>query len=89
MSYWRQIEERCGHLDNKELITTGRWLKKIKNQLNKKDGNFLIIVRTDANIVEGLENTIKRIKAYEDAGADMIFQKQWKTKMNLKKLEKY
>jgi len=67
-------EKRCGHLDNKEIIPVKKMLKKIKNCINsRKDKNFLIIVRTDANAVEGLNKTIDRIKAYEDAGADVIF----------------
>jgi len=70
-----QIEQkRCGHLDNKELISSDKMVKKIKTATkSKKDTNFLIIARTDANSVEGLNKTIERIKAYEDAGADIIF----------------
>jgi len=70
-----QIEQkRCGHLDNKELISSDKMVKKIKTATkSKKDSNFLIIARTDANSVEGLNKTIERIKAYEDAGADIIF----------------
>ena len=70
-----QIEEkRCGHLDNKEIISTEEMVKKIKNCfIARKDKNFLIIARTDANIVEGLDKTLDRVKAYEDAGADIIF----------------
>jgi len=67
-------EKRCGHLDNKVIISTKRMIKKIKTCVSsRKDNNFLIIVRTDANTVEGLAKTIDRIKAYEDAGADIIF----------------
>ena len=67
-------EKRCGHLDNKEIITINEMLKKIKTCVDsRKDKNFTIIVRTDANSVEGLDKTIERIKAYEDAGADIIF----------------
>jgi len=67
-------KKRCGHLDNKEIISTNEMVKKIKLCVNaRKDKNFLIIARTDANTVEGLNKTINRIKAYEDAGADIIF----------------
>ena len=67
-------EKRCGHLDNKEIITSKEMVKKIKACVNSRiDKNFLIIARTDANTVEGLDKTISRIKAYEDAGADIIF----------------
>ena len=72
-------EKRCGHLENKELISTGEMVNKIKVSVNsRKDKNFLIIVRTDANLVEGLEKTIERIKAYEAAGADIIFPESMK-----------
>ena len=67
-------QKRCGHLDNKEIISTEKMVSKIKISVNaKKDKNFLLIARTDANSVEGISKTINRIKAYEDAGADIIF----------------
>jgi len=67
-------EKRCGHLDNKEIIPLDKMVNKIKTAVNaKKDKNFLIIARTDANSVEGIKKTIDRAKAYEDAGADIIF----------------
>ena len=72
-------EKRCGHLDNKELISKDEMVKKIKDSVNaRKDKNFLIIVRTDANTVEGIDKTLERIKSYEDAGADMIFPEAMK-----------
>ena len=83
-------EKRCGHLDNKELISKEEMIKKIKDSVNaRKDKNFLIIVRTDANSVEGLEKTIDRIKAYEDAGADMIFPEAMKDEKEFEKVRKY
>ena len=72
-------EKRCGHLDNKELISKDEMVNKIKVAVKaKKDKNFLIIARTDANSVEGIDKTIERVKAYEDAGADMIFPEAMK-----------
>ena len=70
-----QIEQkRCGHLDNKELISLNEMVKKINTAVkSRKDNNFLIIARTDARSVEGIEKTIERVKAYEEAGADVIF----------------
>ena len=82
-------EKRCGHLDNKELITKEEMIKKIKLSVNsRKDKNFLIIVRTDANTVEGIEKTLDRIKAYEDAGADMIFPEAMKDEKEFEKVRK-
>jgi len=82
-------QKRCGHLDNKELISREEMVKKIKDSVNaRKDKNFLIIVRTDANAVEGLEKTMDRIKAYEDAGADMIFPEAMKDETEFEKVRK-
>jgi len=85
-----QIEQkRCGHLDNKELITKEEMVIKIKDAVSaRKDKNFLIIARTDANTVEGLDKTIDRIKAYEDAGADMIFPEAMKDESEFEKVRK-
>ena len=59
-------EKRCGHLDNKELVSIDVMVKKINDSVKaRKDNNFLIIARTDANSVEGLNKTLERIKAYE------------------------
>ena len=82
-------EKRCGHLDNKELVSKEEMVQKIKDSVKaRKDKNFLIIARTDANSVEGLEKTIDRIKAYEDAGADMIFPEAMKDERELEKVRK-
>jgi methylisocitrate lyase len=62
---------------------------KIKEAVSaRKDKNFLIIARTDANAVEGLDKTIDRIKAYEEAGADMIFPEAMKDESEFEKVRK-
>ena len=82
-------EKRCGHLDNKELISKEQMVVKIKDSVDaRKDKNFLIIVRTDANTVEGIDKTIDRIKAYEEAGADMIFPEALKDEQEFEKVRK-
>ncbi len=82
-------EKRCGHLDNKELVSTDEMIKKIKQSVKaRKDDNFLIIARTDANSVEGLDKTLDRIKAYEEAGADMIFPEAMKDESEFEKVRK-
>jgi len=85
-----QIEQkRCGHLDNKEIISLDKMIKKIKiASKSKKDKNFLIIARTDANSVEGLNKTIERVKAYEDAGADIIFPEAMKDEKEFEQIRK-
>ena len=82
-------EKRCGHLENKELISRKDMVKKIKESVKaRKDKNFSIIIRTDANLVEGLEKTIERIKSYEDAGADIIFPESMKDEKEFENVRK-
>ena len=82
-------EKRCGHLDNKEIIPLTKMVNKIKTAVNaKKDKNFLIIARTDANSVEGIKKTIDRAKAYEDAGADIIFPEAMKDEKEFELIRK-
>ncbi|MEK9954921.1 MAG: methylisocitrate lyase [Pelagibacteraceae bacterium] len=82
-------EKRCGHLDNKELVSRDEMVKRIKDAVKaRKDKNFVIIARTDANAVEGLEKTLDRIKAYEDAGADMIFPEAMKDEKEFETVRK-
>ena len=82
-------EKRCGHLDNKELVSTEEMVKKIKECVkSRKDKNFLIIARTDANSVEGLDATLERIKAYENAGADMVFPEAMKDESEFERVRK-
>ena len=82
-------EKRCGHLDNKELISIEEMVKKIKEcVVSRKDKNFLVIARTDANSVEGLNKTLDRIKAYEDAGAYMILPEAMKDESEFEKVRK-
>lgn len=68
------MPKRCGHLDGKELIDTVKMIQRIRAAANARlDENFCLIARTDARAVEGIAKAIDRMKAYVDAGADMIF----------------
>lgn len=66
--------KRCGHLDNKSIVSTREMTMKLRAASDaKKDPNFLLMARTDARASEGLDAAIDRCKAYIDAGADAIF----------------
>jgi len=66
--------KRCGHLDNKTLVSREAMARKIHAAANARaDANFLLMARTDARDSEGLDAAIDRAKAYVDAGADAIF----------------
>lgn len=70
----QQFPKRCGHLDNKSLVSVGEMVRKVAAAAAAKtDDNLLVIARTDAKGVDGLEAAIDRARAYVDAGAEMIF----------------
>lgn len=66
--------KRCGHLDGKTLVSTEDMVHKLRSAVAaRRDPNFVIMARTDARGVDGLDAAIERAKAYIDAGADAIF----------------
>jgi methylisocitrate lyase len=66
--------KKCGHYEGKLLVTEEEMVKKIEAATESRaDSNFVIIARTDARAVEGLERAIQRGKRYLEAGADMLF----------------
>jgi len=66
--------KKCGHYEGKLLVTEEEMVKKIEAATEARaDSNFVIIARTDARAVEGLDRAIQRGKRYLEAGADMLF----------------
>ena len=66
--------KRCGHRPNKEIVSAAEMVDRMKAAADAKtDPNFVLMARTDAAAVEGLEGTIERACRYVEAGADMIF----------------
>ena len=66
--------KRCGHLDGKTVIPADHMIQKVRAAVDsKRDANFMIIARTDARGVEGLNAAIERANKYVEAGADAIF----------------
>ncbi|HXC39388.1 MAG TPA: isocitrate lyase/PEP mutase family protein [Burkholderiales bacterium] len=74
-----QIEDqvfpkKCGHFEGKEVIPKDEAVRKIKAAVDaREDSNFLIIARTDARAVEGMDKALERARAYQEAGADVLF----------------
>ena len=66
--------KRCGHRPGKELVAQAEMVDRVKAAVDARtDGEFVIMARTDALAVEGLDAAIERARAYVEAGADMIF----------------
>ena len=66
--------KRCGHYDDKALVPTAEMVQKLRAARDAaQDGDLVLIARTDAIAVEGLEAAIERAHAYAAAGADVLF----------------
>ena len=74
-----QIEDqagakRCGHRPGKAVVETAEMVDRVRSAVGaRRDDSFVVVARTDAFAVEGLEPAVARASAYADAGADVIF----------------
>jgi 2-methylisocitrate lyase-like PEP mutase family enzyme len=68
------LPKRCGHLEGKKIISTSEMVGKIKAAVDaRKDPDLVLIIRTDAIAVEGIEAALERGERFREAGADMLF----------------
>ena len=73
-------QKRCGHRPGKEVVTKEEMVDRVKVAVDSRtDAGFVVMARTDAAAVEGIDSAIERAVAYVDAGADMIFPEAMKT----------
>jgi len=67
-------QKRCGHRPNKSIVSTNEMVDRIKAAVDAKtDSEFVIMARTDALAIEGMQSAIEKAQAFAEAGADMIF----------------
>lgn len=70
----QEMPKRCGHLSGKSLVEPERMAAKIRAACAaRRDGDFIIVARTDARGATGFDDAVARAKLYIDAGADAIF----------------
>ncbi|GAA1941783.1 isocitrate lyase/PEP mutase family protein [Nocardioides hwasunensis] len=68
------MPKKCGHFAGKEVVTTGEMVGKIKAAVDsREDDDLVIIARTDALAIEGVDAACERANAYREAGADVLF----------------
>jgi methylisocitrate lyase len=80
----QEANKRCGHLPGKAVVTKDEMVARIKAAVDARtDDSFMIVARTDAAGIEGLDSVMDRTAAYVEAGADMIFPEA------LSKLDEY
>ena len=73
-------QKRCGHRPGKEVVTRDEMVDRLKSAVDARtDAGFVIMARTDAAAVEGIDSAIDRACAYVEAGADMIFPEAMQT----------
>jgi len=73
-------QKRCGHRPGKEVVPKEEMVDRVKAAVDARgDTGFVIMARTDAAAVEGIDSAIERACAYVEAGADMIFPEAMKT----------
>lgn len=75
----QQLPKKCGHLNGKKLVSKEEMVQKIRT-IKKAAPSLVIVARTDARAVVGLESAIERAKAYVEAGADAIFPEALQSK---------
>jgi 2-methylisocitrate lyase-like PEP mutase family enzyme len=79
--------KRCGHMPGKEVIPEHDMVKKIEAAcLARRNDDFVIIARTDSLACEGIEGAVKRVRAYANAGADVIFPDAVHSEDDIKRL---
>jgi methylisocitrate lyase len=81
-------EKRCGHRPNKEVVSKGEMVDRVKAAVDARtDDEFVIMARTDALAIEGIDLAIERMVAYAEAGADMIFPEAVQSLEQYKKIK--
>jgi methylisocitrate lyase len=82
-------QKRCGHRPGKEVVTLQEMMDRVKAAVDARtDETFVIMARTDAAAVEGIDSAIERACAYVEAGADMIFPEAMKTLDDYRRFKK-
>lgn len=83
------LAKRCGQLDNKVLVEPAIMCARIRACVDaRQDPNFLVWARTDARAVEGIDKAIDRLKAYVDAGADVVFPEAFHDEREFERVRK-
>lgn len=81
--------KRCGHMTGKEVVPEEEYVEKLRAALDaRKSKDFIIVARTDARAIEGLDTAIERGLQYKKIGADAIFVEAPKSFAEMKKIGK-
>lgn len=85
----QSFPKRCGHFENKSVVAKQEMVQKIKAATDaRRSQDFLILARTDARAIEGLDAALERMAAYKEAGADLLFVEAPLTRDELARIPK-
>jgi carboxyvinyl-carboxyphosphonate phosphorylmutase len=83
----QEMPKRCGHFDEKRVVPAAEMLGKLAAALDaRSDADFIIIARTDARGVLGLDEALDRARAYAAAGADVVFVESPRSEEELERI---
>jgi 2,3-dimethylmalate lyase len=81
--------KRCGHMEGKQIIATAEMVAKVKAAVDARvDEDLVIMARTDAIAVYGIDDAIERANLYREAGADLIFVEAPRSVEEMKRINK-
>ncbi len=81
------LPKRCGHMEGKEIVPVEEGVAKISAAVHARNSrDFLIIARTDARSVNGLDDALRRAEAYHKAGADVLFVEAPQSEVELRSI---
>jgi 2,3-dimethylmalate lyase len=79
--------KRCGHLDGKQVVPIEEMVIKLRAAVEARtDDDLVLIARTDALAVTGLDDTLRRCRAYTEAGADVLFVEALRTREEIERV---
>ena len=79
--------KRCGHLDGKQVVASEEMVIKLRAAVEARtDADFVVIARTDALAVTGIDDTLRRCQAYVEAGADVLFVEAVRSQEEIERL---
>jgi methylisocitrate lyase len=81
------MPKKCGHTEGKLLISKAEMVQKVKAAVDaRQDPDFVLVVRTDAIAVNGLDDALDRALSYQEAGADVIFVEAPRTQEEMRRI---
>lgn len=83
----QQIPKKCGHLNGKRLIPENEMVKKIQ-MIKQVAPSLKVVARSDSYAIEGMDGMTSRLKAYIEAGADIVFPEAMKTEEDFRHVRK-